>query len=56
MMLTFETLNFKNVKHWETGEQLQKKYKIHKRTLNFNLDLANMESVLTEYLLRQWLH
>ena len=49
MMLTFETLHFKNVKHWETGEQLQKKYKIHKRTLN--LDLGNMELVLIEYLL-----
>ena len=51
MMETFETLNFKNVKHCETGEQLQKKYKIHSKTLNFNFDLANIESVLIEYLL-----
>ena len=59
MIETFETHNFKNVKHCETGEQLQKKkekYKIHSKTLNFNLDLANMESVLIEYLWWQWLH
>ena len=56
MIDTLETLNFRNSQHCLTGEQVQKKYKIHNNTDNFNFDWEYIEWVQIEKCFLQKVH